>query len=111
MTFTEFHKKNKDLILVPLKNKVPQLKWKDYRQSPASKAELTDWSDKGYEIGILTENIEVIDVDEKQNLSDVSLIKQWSDIVKKTNPKLLDNLLVTSTVNGGWHVIYKAHSC
>lgn len=60
----------------------------------------------GIVCGLLSENLEVIDIDEKYSL-DGNLFKNYKRLIHEVDPKLLAKLVVQKTKNGGYHFLYR----
>jgi hypothetical protein len=57
--------------------------------------------------GKISGNIEIIDVDCKYDLTG-EMMKDFSAIIKEHLPELFPNFSIAKTVNGGFHIIYRA---
>ncbi len=88
--------------------------WKKYQSEIISeeelRAQLEDPNAASIAIvaGAVSGNLEFIDIDEKYNASEASLIERWRDLVKSEAPEVLSKLLVQSTPSGGFHIIYRS---
>jgi hypothetical protein len=60
----------------------------------------------GLVCGILSGNIEAIDIDQKYSL-DGKLVTDYSDAIKKSDPNILNKLVIQKTPSGGYHFIYR----
>jgi hypothetical protein len=98
------------LTLIPLNGKIPAVKeWQKRRGQ--SEEDIKSWIHSGYNVGLLcgsgSNGIEVLDVDSKFQLAGDNIMKRWADIVNEQDRDLLSKLLVTRTISGGYHVIYR----
>ena len=86
-----------------LKNKQPIIKgW----QTSLNIHNLNNCEAVGLVCGTPSNNIEVIDVDEKYSL-DKKLFDNYKKAIHKQNPYLLKKLVISKTKNGGFHIIYR----
>lgn len=62
----------------------------------------------GLVCGAISDNIEVIDIDSKYDISpNQSLFKDYMKAIKAVDPNLLNKMVCQDTVGGGYHLIYK----
>ena len=108
----EYHNQGFKLVVTD-KNKVPVSSWRNFMVSQT-------WEDiekmfkksNAHSISIIaTDNIEVIDVDCKYDLTG----RLFEDYLKAViaalpNNDILSNVMIQRTVNGGYHVAYKANN-
>lgn len=57
--------------------------------------------------GEVSGHLECIDFDEKYNIAELSLFERWLQLVREQNPELTNKLVVQTTQNKGFHVIYR----
>jgi len=100
---------NAGLCVLParLADKRPSLpSWKAFQKCLPNETQIKTWFGNAEAICILcgevSGHLEMIDFDQKGELFDA-----WFESVCTTAPELLDHLVVESTQNGGYHVIYR----
>jgi hypothetical protein len=86
--------------------------WKQFQTRLATKEELAKWKlEDGKSIafacGKASGNLEVIDIDEIHNLTQVSLFDRWKAIVGDQRPQLTSALVIAKSKNNGRHIFYK----
>ena len=60
--------------------------------------------------GAVSGNLEVVDVDVKNDREGGTLWEDYSSLIKDTDPELYNRLLIARTVNGGYHLIYRCET-
>jgi len=105
---------NSGLSVIPTNiNKKPTLQsWKHLQTCKPHLNEVTSWWQNGSgSIGIIcgqiSGNLEVIDFDEKYNISDTPLLLQWQILVDQERPGLTKKLVMQKTQNNGYHALYR----
>lgn len=89
------------LKFIPIKDKIPQIPaWQ------TSEEEFEIPGDRGLVTGLLSDNLEVLDLDLKYELTG-DLMKRYSDLVKMYDPDLLSTLTTQKTANNGYHLMYR----
>lgn len=92
--------------VIPVRDdKRPAEKWTQY-QHQKREAEDLDAAGLGAICGKISDNLEVIDIDQKYSLKG-SLLKKLEIAVEAHNKGLWDKLVVQQTKSGGWHLIYR----
>lgn len=98
------------LSVIPIrsdKSKAPSVPWKTYQNRRATPSELHYWYGGGLLLGIavvggkVSGGLEIIDFDLPE------LFEPWQALVEEANADLLDNLPVTLTPSGGYHLFYR----
>ena len=114
MTATAIQYMNGGLSVIPTnKEKKPALyAWKSFQSNRASINEISKWwGSNDYSIAIIcgsvSDNLELIDFDEKHNLDSVPLFDRWQDLVNAQRPGLIDRLVKQTTINNGYHIVYR----
>jgi hypothetical protein len=102
------------LSVLPLgQDKKPSVDWKQYQAQIADPSTIHTWfgngsvSQIGIVCGSVSNNLEVIDVDEKYNIDPASLLERYKDIVNIHSPGLIDRLVIEKTQKSGYHLIYR----
>ena len=104
------------LRVFPVKqDKTPLIKeWGFLRERPATEDEMNSWFPEGtgnliaLVCGIPDAgNVEPLDFDEKYNISDEPLIRQFKQLVNKYDGGLVDSLVAETSQNGGRHLFYR----
>lgn len=105
------------LSVIPTdKNKIPTIRsWKPYQQNRPTIDDVVKWwktdeNSLAIICGKVSKNLEIIDFDEKYNFSSVKLIDQWKELVEARSPGLNAKLVLQSTINKGYHAIYRCDS-
>ncbi|TAK66368.1 MAG: hypothetical protein EPO24_01585 [Bacteroidetes bacterium] len=112
MTETALTYVKNGLSVIPIKkDKQPSVKWKPFQENLPQTGEITSWwNGKNYSMAIVcgkvSNNLEVLDFDEKYNIEATSIFTQWQSLVQKEQPGLIDKLPVQQTMNHGYHVFY-----
>lgn len=75
-------------------------------QTSKEKHNLTNVAGVGLVCGEPSGNVECLDIDLKYSL-DPKLFEKYKSIVHKSNPTLLNKLVVQKTRSGGYHLIYR----
>ncbi len=97
-------------------NKIPTLKsWKHLQTNKPHLNEVTSWwPDNTGSIGIIcgqiSGNLEVIDFDEKYNVSNKPILALWKTLVELERPGLTDKLVMQRTQNNGYHALYRCNT-
>lgn len=114
MTQTAIDYVNSGLSVIPTnKNKKPALQsWTPFQHNRADSIEISKWwiaSDHSIATicGKVSGNLELIDFDEKYNISISSLFEQWRMLVDLQCPGLVDRLVTQTTINKGYHIVYR----
>lgn len=95
------------LSIIPVSNKIPSVQWKEFQTRLPEIDELTYNDSFGLVCGPVSGNVEVIDVDVKNDPSG-TLIEKLTAAILKDSPDITDgDLLIQSTPSGGCHLIYK----
>ena len=98
------------LSVIPIKNKVAQHEWKIFQSSlmQVSKAEYNFRDGDGIAIitGKISKNIEVIDVDLKNDISG-TLRADLTELIENHLPGILSKLTIIKTKNNGLHIYYR----
>jgi len=100
------------LSVIPLRqDKRPIGEWKQYQQQIASSDEIHRWfHDSHHGVGVVcgsvSGNLEVLDFDEKYNLTDVPIFDQWKELVDTHCSGLVDRLVLETTQTDGVHALY-----
>lgn len=95
-------------------NKRSIQQWKKFQETPPTDKELLDMfsNPKAQGIaticGVVSGNLEVIDVDCKYDLTG-SLFEDFMQAVVDANKKLAQNLVVAKTKGGGYHILYRCN--
>jgi hypothetical protein len=101
----------KGLSVIPIDHdKTAKVQWKKYMKEIPTETTLHSWTSLFQNIAIITgktSGVEVIDIDEKYNVGSVSLINQFSELVRVEQPGLMDRLVIQKTRNNGYHLIYR----
>ncbi|MCB2221555.1 MAG: bifunctional DNA primase/polymerase [Bacteroidetes bacterium] len=91
-------------------NKNPLIPWKQYQKKLMPIEEVRKNFNKASNIGVIcgivSGNLEVIDVDCKHDITG-SLWEDFSSLINEILPDLFPKLVVASTKNSGYHIIYK----
>jgi hypothetical protein len=105
---------NNGLSVIPTtKDKNPTIpSWTHLQTNKPHINEVTSWwPDETGSIGIIcgqiSGNLEVIDFDEKYNLSVTPLLFQWQVLVDQECPGLSKKLIMQKTQNNGYHALYR----
>ena len=115
MTDTAIQYVNCGLSVVPIGNdKKPTVSWKAFQSHRPATSELTKWwANRNLSIGIIcgqiSGNLEVIDFDEKYNIDPKSIFERWRELVELELPGLVDTLVMQSTMNKGYHLLYRCN--
>ncbi len=97
----------KGLSIIPVKDKIPTIAWKEFQTRLPRPGELSYNGSIALICGPVSGNVEVIDVDVKNDLTG-TLIERLTDAIFKDSPDITDeDLLIQSTPSGGCHLIYK----
>jgi hypothetical protein len=114
MTQTAIEYVKSGLSVIPTnKNKRPALQsWTPFQHNRADLIELSKWwitSDHSIATicGKVSGNLELIDFDEKYNINNSSLFEQWRMLVEIQRPGLVGRLVTQTTINKGFHIIYR----
>ena len=95
------------LSVIPVKDKIPTIKWKEYQTRIPNFGELNYNGSIALVCGSVSGSVEVIDVDIKNDPTG-TLIERLTDAIFKDSPDITDDdLLIQSTPSGGCHLIYK----
>ena len=101
------------LSIIPVdSDKVPLINsWTPFQKRLPSTEEIHSFFEKSVSglaavCGEVSGNLEVIDIDTKYDLSG-NLVSDFSLVVKKLAPGLLDRVLIQKSESGGWHLWYK----
>ncbi len=89
--------------------------WAEFQNVKATTAQINHWFSGAMPeaVGIaviagkVSQNLEIVDVDCKFDLTG-ELMKDFCDLIKEHLPELFPNLIIARTVNGGFHIIYRA---
>lgn len=106
------YKKNGFSIIATDEGKRPIGKWKQYQTTIATDEELAKMfsQDKAYGVavicGAVSGNLEVIDIDCKYDLTS-TLFADFMQLVVEYDEELAKSLLISKTINGGYHVYYR----
>ena len=102
------------LSVIPLyQDKSPALKsWTEFQNCRASEETIRQeyaFAPPGVGIicGVISGNIECLDVDEKYDLDPTPLLDQLTPLVDAQVPGLLSQLVHETSVNGGHHFVYR----
>lgn len=92
-------------------DKRPAVEWKSLMKKKADTESVIQWFKNpeallGIICGKVSGGLEVIDVDLKYDLTG-ELLSQYQELIRNSDPDLLDKLLVQTTVNLGYHMIYR----
>lgn len=108
---------NSGLSVFPVKSdKSPVLKSLDgVKASIASENEIKKWFTSNVAgiavlCGVVSGNLECIDIDEKYNVDDIPLLERFVALVEKQAPGLIDRLVHETSVNGGHHFVYRCNT-
>lgn len=97
----------KGLSIIPVKDKIPTIAWKEFQTRLPLPGELSYNGSIALICGPVSGNVEVIDVDIKNDPTG-TLIKRLTDAIFKESPDITDeDLLIQSTPSGGCHLFYK----
>ncbi|RYD54885.1 MAG: hypothetical protein EOP56_18120 [Sphingobacteriales bacterium] len=110
-TATEYTGYGLSVIGVDDKKKA-RYSWAAYQQQIATPAELDNMLAGAYGIAIIggsvSGNLEIIDIDSKQDITDGKrLFPNWLQEVNDYSQELAGKLVIESTKNGGYHVLYR----
>lgn len=101
------------IIAVPVsKKKRPVVEWRNGNKPPPSPEEIKVAFGYSFTTGLsilcgaISGNIEVIDVDCKNDLAG-NLMRRLFDLLKKTDPALAAKLVIAKTRSGGYHLFYR----
>lgn len=99
------------LRVIPVnQHKQPMCKWGDYQDQQSAEVVSKLFSKPSWGIAVITGgNIEALDFDEKYRLEDEPIFQAFmrhNDVLNK-NACPVTSLYIQSTINNGWHVIYK----
>lgn len=106
-TVTKYIAQN--LSIIPLgADKRPTIPWKTFQGKCMTEAQINryfsqDVAGVGLVCGEVSGNLEAIDVDVKYSLDK----KLFSDYKSRIPPELFNKLVIQSTLNGGYHLIYR----
>lgn len=117
MSKVNFKQRIRELIqlgfsIIPVKNdKRPKCKWKEFQNRMPTEEDITSWAfyeGEGIAIvtGAISNNLEVIDIDSKYDLTGELTSSIWKAI-KDWNPELFDKLVIQETRSGGYHLYYR----
>jgi len=102
------------LSVIPVKqDKSPAVStWIEYKSSKPSGDTINDWYASGAPgvgiiCGIVSGNLECLDIDEKYNLDSTSLLDRLTSLVDTQLSGLLPRLVHETSVNGGHHFVYR----
>jgi hypothetical protein len=105
---------NDGLSVIPTTiDKIPTLKrWTHLQTNKPQLNEVTSWWPNGAgSIGIIcgqiSGNLEVMDFDEKYNISGTPILLQWQTLVELERPGLSKKLVMQKTQNDGYHALYR----
>jgi len=107
--------RNAGLSVIPVgrESKKPKLStWEPYQSTTPTENELRSWwSSQSHSIaivcGAVSNNLEVLDFDEKYNADAAGIFDRWHNTVELARPGLVDRLVTQKTMNNGYHIIYR----
>jgi putative DNA primase/helicase len=87
--------------------------WKPFQTAPADATMLHHWFGNGHSVpkiaiicGAVSGNLEMIDVDMKAD-PDKRVWDTYNEVMEAVQPGLMDRLVIETTTNGGYHIIYR----
>ena len=100
------------LVPIPTSDKKRAVaKWKSYYDNRPSEWETLQTFNFSFTAGIallcgpISNNLEVIDIDTKNDL-DGNIMSRLYDLIEKTSPELAAKLVIQQTRSGGYHLLY-----
>jgi hypothetical protein len=109
LTFSEL--KELGLSTLPLRKKVPAVKWGHLQENLPTDVEITDWTSKGYDVGIvngkISGNLFTVDIDQKFSLDKTPLMTQLYERVPENLKEFLKTCVWQATVSGGVHICFR----
>jgi hypothetical protein len=102
------------ISVIPIKadTKEPPVRWTEYQNRLATTTEASKWwMTPKWSIaivcGTVSQNLEVIDFDEKYNLDPEPIFDRWHAMVDLECPGLVDRLVKQKSRNNGEHLVYR----
>jgi hypothetical protein len=96
---------------LPLRKKIPVVKWKHLQSNTPTTEEIKEWTTKGYDTGIVTGtvsgNLFVIDVDQKYSLDKEKLCDQLYGRLPEDLQEFLRSCVWQATQSGGVHICFR----
>lgn len=97
--------------VIPVKNKRPCVRWKDFQTELPQGEEIEIWfTNTGWQpalvCGAISGGLECLDFDNPGKVAK-SNFDLWSELVKAQKPDLMEKIYVETTPSGGYHVLYR----